>query len=235
MARVLHTNKSYWAIGGWCGKIDKTTSTIQRHTDAQINERNRALGHLCAHIGWTGPREPPEDGEMITDAQSGTQCHTSYNLKISTLNTFPVFGSATTSSHTLNLNLGFKVYELSNVEDVFFTFNNWLQAGPGRYSDRSLFRQLDIPTGRCSDRSIFRQTGRYSDRSLFRQVDIPTGRYSDRSIFRQTGRYSDRSIVRQTGRYSDRSIVRQTDKQGRYSERSIFRHKNNSDERINHY
>ena len=97
------------------------------------------------------------------------------------------------------------------------------QIGPGRYSDRSLFRQLDIPTGRCSDRSIFRQTGRYSDRSLFRQVDIPTGRYSDRSIFRQTGRYSDRLIVRQTGRYSDRSIVRQTDKQGRYSERSIFR------------
>ena len=26
---------------------------------------NRALGHLCAHIGLTGPREPPEDGEMI--------------------------------------------------------------------------------------------------------------------------------------------------------------------------
>ena len=27
---------------------------------------NRApfLGHLCAHIGWTGPGEPPEDGEM---------------------------------------------------------------------------------------------------------------------------------------------------------------------------
>ena len=89
---------------------------------------------------------------------------------------------------------------------------NWVDIfqGPGRYSDRSLFRQLDIPTGRCSDRSIFRQTGRYSDRSLFRQVDIPTGRYSDRSIFRQTGRYSDRSIVRQTGRYSDRSIIRQT-------------------------
>ena len=26
---------------------------------------NRALGHLCAHIGSTGPGEPPEDGEMI--------------------------------------------------------------------------------------------------------------------------------------------------------------------------
>ena len=26
---------------------------------------NRALGHLCAHIGYTGPGERPEDGEMI--------------------------------------------------------------------------------------------------------------------------------------------------------------------------
>ena len=25
---------------------------------------NRALGHLCSHIGYTGPGEPPEDGEM---------------------------------------------------------------------------------------------------------------------------------------------------------------------------
>ena len=30
-----------------------------------MNEINRALGHLCAHIGYTGPEEPPEDGEMI--------------------------------------------------------------------------------------------------------------------------------------------------------------------------
>ena len=22
------------------------------------------LGHLCAHVGLTGPGEPPEDGEM---------------------------------------------------------------------------------------------------------------------------------------------------------------------------
>ena len=28
-------------------------------------EMNRALGHLCAHIGQTGPGEPFEDGEMI--------------------------------------------------------------------------------------------------------------------------------------------------------------------------
>ena len=26
---------------------------------------NRALGHLCVHIGLTGPGEPPDDGEMI--------------------------------------------------------------------------------------------------------------------------------------------------------------------------
>ena len=31
----------------------------------QKNEMNRALGHLCAHIGYTGPGEPPDDGEMI--------------------------------------------------------------------------------------------------------------------------------------------------------------------------
>ena len=37
--------------------------------------------------------------------------------------------------------------------------------GPGRYSDRSLFRQVDIPTG--SESSIFRQTGRYSDEDLY--------------------------------------------------------------------
>ena len=28
------------------------------------NEMNRVLGRLCAHIGRTGPGEPPEDGEM---------------------------------------------------------------------------------------------------------------------------------------------------------------------------
>ena len=33
--------------------------------DRGKNEMNRALGHLCAHIGETGPGEPPEDGEMI--------------------------------------------------------------------------------------------------------------------------------------------------------------------------
>ena len=75
----------------------------------------------------------------------------------------------------------------------------------GRYSDRSIFRQVYIPTGLSFDRSIFRQvyipTGLYSDRSIFRQVVIPTALYSDRSLFRQvyipTGLYSDRSIFRQ--------------------------------------
>ena len=30
----------------------------------RLNEMNRALDHLCAHIGQTGPGEPSEDGEM---------------------------------------------------------------------------------------------------------------------------------------------------------------------------
>ena len=30
-----------------------------------LNEMNRALCDLCAHIGLTGPGEPPEDGEII--------------------------------------------------------------------------------------------------------------------------------------------------------------------------
>ena len=84
---------------------------------------------------------------------------------------------------------------------------NWgqLVIPTGRYSDRSIFRQVYIPTGLSSDRSIFRQvvipTGLCSDRSIFRQIVIPTGRYSDRSLFRQvyipTCRYSNRSIFRQ--------------------------------------
>ena len=31
---------------------------------------NRALGHLCAHIGYTGPGKPLEDGEMIETQDS---------------------------------------------------------------------------------------------------------------------------------------------------------------------
>ena len=34
------------------------------------NEMNRALGHLCAHIGYI---EPPEDGEMIEMTLSSRQ------------------------------------------------------------------------------------------------------------------------------------------------------------------
>ena len=71
----------------------------------------------------------------------------------------------------------------TNVETTWTP--NW---GPGRYSDRSLFRQVDIPTGRYSDRSIFRQTGRYSDRSLFREVDIPTNSSLFRQVVIPTGR-----------------------------------------------
>ena len=70
-------------------------------------------------------------------------------------------------------------------------------SGPGRYSDRSLFRQVVIPTGRYSDRSLFRQVDIPTNRSLFRQVVIPTGRYSDRSLFRQVDIPTNRSLFRQ--------------------------------------
>ena len=92
-----------------------------------------------------------------------------------------------------------------SVDSFHYAEINYSRWGSARYSDRSIFRQVVIPTGLYSDSSIFRQvvipTGLYSDRSIFRQLDIPTGRYSDRSIFRQvyipTSRYSDRSLFRQ--------------------------------------
>ena len=37
---------------------------LVRGPTSEKNEMNRALGHLCAHIGKNGPGEPPEDGEM---------------------------------------------------------------------------------------------------------------------------------------------------------------------------
>ena len=38
---------------------------IHHNSSRKWNEMNRALGHLYAHIGWTGPGEPREDGEII--------------------------------------------------------------------------------------------------------------------------------------------------------------------------
>ena len=34
---------------------------MQKHI---LNEMNGVLGHVCAHIGQTGPGEPPGGGEM---------------------------------------------------------------------------------------------------------------------------------------------------------------------------
>ena len=45
------------------GEIPRAVSSLEWWE--KWNEMNRALGHLCAHIGWTGPGEPSEDGEMI--------------------------------------------------------------------------------------------------------------------------------------------------------------------------
>ena len=115
-------------------------------------------------------------------------------------------------------------------------------------SDRSLARQVDIPTNMSifrqvySDRSIVRlvvivrqvdstdkqdgiPTGLYSDRSLVRQVDSPTNR--SRQVYIPPGLYSDRFIFRQvvisTGRYFDRSLFHCGIPTGLYSDRSIFR------------
>ena len=69
-----------------------------------------------------------------------------------------------------------KLVRIKHVNVAIKSFKTtFVMVGSVRYSDRSIFRQVYIPTGR------------YSDRSLFRQVYIPTGRYSDRC-------YSDRSI-----------------------------------------
>ena len=46
---------------------------------------NRALGHLCAHIGWTGPGEPPEDGEMTLSSRHRIRNSSPGGLRPSTL------------------------------------------------------------------------------------------------------------------------------------------------------
>ena len=38
---------------------------------------NGVLGHLCTHIGVTGPGEPPEDGEMNEMTRTALQTHDS--------------------------------------------------------------------------------------------------------------------------------------------------------------
>ena len=49
------------------------------------NEMNRALGHLCAHIGKTGPGEPPEDGEMTLSSRHRIRNSSPGGLRPSTL------------------------------------------------------------------------------------------------------------------------------------------------------
>ena len=49
------------------------------------NEMNRASGHLCAHIGKTGPGEPPEDGEMTLSSRHRIRNSSPGGLRPSTL------------------------------------------------------------------------------------------------------------------------------------------------------
>ena len=72
---IYQMDKRYQTfVANRAGFIHDHTSPEQwRHVDSERNpaddtkknEMDRALGHLCAHIGYTGPGEPPEDGEMI--------------------------------------------------------------------------------------------------------------------------------------------------------------------------
>ena len=49
----------------WRARPQTTRALISNPVFKGKNEMNRALGHLCAHIGRAGPKKPPEDGEMI--------------------------------------------------------------------------------------------------------------------------------------------------------------------------
>ena len=48
-----------------CERVILETTSLNYSWLICKNEMNRVLGHLCAHIGQTGPGEPPEDGEMF--------------------------------------------------------------------------------------------------------------------------------------------------------------------------
>ena len=50
-------------LGWWGGQKVSLVST-HLTTLQKWNEMNGVLGHLCAHKGYPGPRELPEDGEM---------------------------------------------------------------------------------------------------------------------------------------------------------------------------
>ena len=86
----------------------------------------------------------------------------------------------------------------------FYIYFQSAMRGSVRFSERSIFRKVDIPKSRYSERSLFRKVnipkGRYSEKSIFRKVVIPKGRYSKKSIFRKVvipkGRYSEKSIFR---------------------------------------
>ena len=64
----------YTTLNKLSNKMNKIKNDFKHHKKDVPGYMNRALGHLCAHfIGWIGPREPPEDGEMIEMALSSRQ------------------------------------------------------------------------------------------------------------------------------------------------------------------
>ena len=99
----------------------------------------------------------------------------------------------------LNLNTIHTIYRIHNMDHAASIILDGIKRRPNCcfWGSGSLFRQVVIPTGLYSDRSLFRQVDIPRNRSLFRQVVIPTGRYSDRSLFRQVDIPTNRSLFRQ--------------------------------------
>ena len=48
-------------------------------------EMSGFLGHLCAHVGQTGPEEPPEDGEMTLSSTHRIRNSSTGSLRLSTI------------------------------------------------------------------------------------------------------------------------------------------------------
>ena len=61
---ILGTGLSYGFYVKLLIAIDHYMSLLLTIWRLNKNEMNGVLGYLCAHIGQTGPGEPPEDGEM---------------------------------------------------------------------------------------------------------------------------------------------------------------------------
>ena len=91
--QTQEVNYSYWDNGS-AFKHNKANGSLLVSFICNVRfarfwiEMNGFLGHLCAHIGWTGPGEPPEDDEMdemTLPSRHRIQNLSSGGLRLSTL------------------------------------------------------------------------------------------------------------------------------------------------------